>query len=205
MKAAGITLALYILILGGCATMNEAECVNADWRMIGMEDGARGRAQSYIGQHRRACAKYNITPDLAGYQAGHDEGLKEYCTKERGFEVGKKGGRYNGVCPPNLQKNFLVGYNAGNKIYKVENEIRNLTSSINNKIKDSKKLKEEVALKEQQLVSDQATQEQRKQLLAEIKEIEKKIGRLDADILDYEQTRKIEQSKLQALKIRSFY
>ena len=32
-----------LLLLGGCASLDKAECVNADWYTIGLEDGARGR------------------------------------------------------------------------------------------------------------------------------------------------------------------
>ena len=194
-----------LFLLGGCATMNQSECLNADWRMIGMEDGSLGRAQSYIGQHRRACAKYNTTPDLVSYQAGHVEGLKQYCTAQRGFGVGKKGGKYSGVCPPDLEKNFLSGYNAGNQIYKVSRRIQNLSSNINAKRKKLKKAKEDVRIKEQLVISDNSTQQQRITLLAEIKELEKNIGRLEADILSSEKKKAVAQSKLQKLTRSSLY
>lgn len=194
-----------LFLLGGCATMNQSECLNADWQMIGIEDGSLGRAQSYIGQHRRACAKYNTTPDLFSYQAGHVEGLKQYCTPQRGFGVGKKGSKYNGVCPPNLEPNFLKGYNAGNKIYKVSRRIKNLTANINANRKKLKKAKEDVGIKEQLVISDKSTQQQRITLLAEIKELEKNIGRLEADILSSEKKKAVAQAKLQKLTRTSYY
>ena len=84
--------------------MNESECRNADWRMIGMEDGIDGRQQSYIGKHRQACAKHDITPDSVAYRQGYSEGLKQYCTEMKGFVLGKKGAAYHGVCPPESEK-----------------------------------------------------------------------------------------------------
>ena len=82
-------LALPVLFAGGCATMNKSECQTADWTMIGMEDGSRGRLSSYIGNHRSACAKFGITPDLDSYQSGHEQGVRHYCTGRNGFARGR--------------------------------------------------------------------------------------------------------------------
>ena len=204
MKSTSFFWVLLFFVLGGCATMNQSECINADWKMIGIEDGTLGRAQSYIGQHRRACSKYNITPDLTNYQIGHTEGLKQYCTKQRGYEEGQRGKKYNGVCPANLEHNFLKGYNAGNKIYKVKMNIRSLSSNISAKRKELKKIKEEVVVKEQLIVSDKSNQKQRSSLLAEVKELEKKIGRLEAEILMQEKKKAVAQSKLQKLTRKGY-
>ncbi len=44
-----------------------------------------------LGDHRRACAKHNVTPDTGRYAAGRAEGLKSFCTYERGFAEGRAG------------------------------------------------------------------------------------------------------------------
>ncbi len=59
--------AFIMLLVTGCATMDKSECEQADWRIIGLEDGAEGRPVSYIGRHRKACAEYGIKPNLALY------------------------------------------------------------------------------------------------------------------------------------------
>jgi predicted nucleic acid-binding Zn-ribbon protein len=52
--------ALFILVmLGGlsaCASMSKNECLNANWKTIGYEDGSLGRAETMIQSHRKACA-----------------------------------------------------------------------------------------------------------------------------------------------------
>ena len=63
-------------LLSACATgMGKDECAAADWRTIGYEDGVRGFPADRIGAHRVACAKHQVTPDLAAYMEGRDRGL----------------------------------------------------------------------------------------------------------------------------------
>ena len=57
--------AFTIFFVASCATMSESECEEADWEIIGLEDGAQGHPLSHIGQHRKACAEYGVKPDLA--------------------------------------------------------------------------------------------------------------------------------------------
>jgi len=61
-------LLLLLLGLNGCATLNEKECINGDWRTIGLEDGLRGEKANRIGQHREACAEYAIKIDIDAYR-----------------------------------------------------------------------------------------------------------------------------------------
>jgi hypothetical protein len=79
---------------------------HANWYAIGLEDGARGRPLERLGDHRRACAEHKIAPDAERYVAGRNEGLKSFCTYERGFSQGRSGQTYAGSCPANLAANF---------------------------------------------------------------------------------------------------
>ncbi|HNR23202.1 MAG TPA: DUF2799 domain-containing protein [Steroidobacteraceae bacterium] len=73
--------------------MSGNECRTVDWRTIGYEDGVAGHSGDRVAQHRRACAKHGVTPDLAQYQDGRSEGLREYCQPSNGFRVGAGRGR----------------------------------------------------------------------------------------------------------------
>src|SRR4051794_9705249 len=88
-----------LLALAACASMDRNQCVSADWYAVGLEDGARGRAVERLGDHRRACAEYRVAPDTARYLAGRNEGLKSFCTYERGFSEGRGGNSYAAACP----------------------------------------------------------------------------------------------------------
>ena len=69
MNRSVMTLAAAALLLQGCASMNQDECLVSDWRLVGYEDGAAGQPANRIGEHRKACASYGVTPDLTAYRA----------------------------------------------------------------------------------------------------------------------------------------
>jgi hypothetical protein len=99
---------LAALALGGCATLSERDCRQGNWSDIGFEDGRQGHAENRFSGHVKACAKYGITPDRPAYFSARDEGLHQYCTPENGFEVGRAGGAYEGVCPREKPIGILV-------------------------------------------------------------------------------------------------
>lgn len=129
--------AFSLLVLAACASMNRSQCVNADWYAIGLEDGARGRALERLGEHRRACAEYNVVPDTARYVGGRNEGLKSFCTYERGFAEGRAGHSYVAACPAPSAAAFLAGYQRGHELHdlhqrldEVEREIASIKSTL---------------------------------------------------------------------------
>jgi hypothetical protein len=118
------------LLLAGCASMDRNECVNADWYAIGLEDGAQGRGVDRLGAHRRACAEHNVAPDAERYVAGHREGLKTFCTYERGYAQGRAGRSYAGICPAGLREEFLAGYERGRALRDLERRLNEVNSDI---------------------------------------------------------------------------
>lgn len=114
------SLFVLLILVPGCATLDRNECLRADWYAIGLEDGARGRPVERLGEHRRACAEHGVTPQTERYLAGRADGLKSYCTYEKGFSVGRSGQSYAGVCPPG---NFPAGFQRGREIYDVRRRL----------------------------------------------------------------------------------
>lgn len=120
--AAGLTAAA---LLGACATgMGRDECVAADWNMIGYEDGLRGLPADRIGAHRVACAKHQVTPNLAAYTSGRERGLREFCQPKNGFSVGLHGGGYANVCSGPTEVAFVNAYQSGRQIFAARSELR---------------------------------------------------------------------------------
>lgn len=120
--------------------MDKNECLNADWYAVGLEDGARGRALERLGDHRRACAKHNVTPDSARYLAGRSDGLKSFCTYERGFSEGRAGNAHAAGCPQD--SGFLPGYYRGRELHDLNRRL----DEVNKEIARSKNaLKEGIA------------------------------------------------------------
>jgi hypothetical protein len=179
----------------GCSTLSQEECLVADWQLIGREDGASGQDVSYIGNHRKACAEYGIVPDLDEYQHGYEDGLVSFCTEHNGFNQGRNGVRYNGVCPAHLESDFLAGFREGHGIYLLESKIRSANSTVNKNKKAMEELGKEILEVEKQLVSDITTSEQRLALLQDLKVKQKEHSSKEAEIRNLE----IEAAKLEGV------
>jgi len=108
-----------VALLGGCATLSEAECEARDWRSIGLNDGANGRAASYIDNHISACAEYGIVVDRQLYEAGRSEGLRAFCRLDNAAARGRTGESYNSVCAGELGVAFRIVYDEARDIYEV--------------------------------------------------------------------------------------
>jgi hypothetical protein len=122
---AWLAAVLAAALLSACATgMGRDECAAADWRTIGYEDGLRGFPADRIGAHRVACAKHQVTPDLAAWMEGRERGLVEYCQPRTGYRVGLSGGGYANVCPATTEAGFVDGYRWGRQIHDARVELR---------------------------------------------------------------------------------
>jgi hypothetical protein len=109
--------AVAVVSLAGCATISQEACLQGDWFRVGLKDGEAGRAQSRLDDHAKACAKAGVVPDSALYFQARDQGLKFYCTPDRGFSEGRNGNSYAGVCPQEPERDFLIGYADGQVVH----------------------------------------------------------------------------------------
>jgi hypothetical protein len=114
----------------GCASLDKDECLHADWYAIGLEDGARGQAVERLGEHRRACAKHSVVPDSERYVAGRNEGLKSFCSYERGLSEGRAGHGYAAACPQPAATQFLAGYNRGRELHELHRRLDEVNREI---------------------------------------------------------------------------
>jgi hypothetical protein len=169
-----VGLILVGLAVSGCATLDKNECQNADWESIGYEDGARGYAASRIGNHRSACAKHGISPDLALYTKGRDKGLGQFCRANIGYRTGASGRTYHNVCPARTEPEFLAGYQYGQHVYKTNYRIRSLKSDI----RKQEKLLDETIVQlndaESELIRTGVSRARRAYLLDEVKLLTRK-------------------------------
>jgi len=204
--AGGLILALVgTLALSGCATLSEEECLNADWRVIGYEDGAKGYAASRIGQHREACSKHNVVPDMQAYRAGRGEGLKEFCRPQNGYRLGLRGRSYAGVCPSTLEPRFVDAYNYGKKIHGVNRRISAKERERKRQAQNLEQTKKTLTNKEAMLVKDNVPATQRLRLLNETKELSKQQGTLESEIKKLDQEIAELQGTVAELKRNSRY
>lgn len=175
-------------VVSGCATMSADECATADWRTIGYEDGAKGHEASAISRHRKACAKHGVTADFDAYEQGRREGLRQYCRPANGYKAGRKGATYGGVCPADMEGEFLAAYEDGYGHFRLESDVQNIQRDIRRADQNLAQAREDLDRLEFELVSDGIDSSERAHLLEETKHVSRAIGDLEheRDDLIYE-------------------
>lgn len=208
MRISVLTMLMLALGVSGCASMSADECVASDWYTIGFEDGSRGHTAARLGDHRKACAKHGIAPDLTAYRAGHEEGLRDFCKPSRGFRLGSGGGNYNGVCSAELEPAFLDAYNSGYQLYNLRSQVDSVSHQIGARESELETTKARIRETEAALISRETPMEERVLLLADLKELSERTGELQAEIdLLYEDRvrHEIELASYQAVLADSGY
>jgi vacuolar-type H+-ATPase subunit I/STV1 len=125
--------------------MSPKECKVANWKIVGYQDASDGNS-TQIADHNQACSKVNIKPNVKLYMQGYNQGAKVYCTYENGLKVGKNSRYISDTCKrPNLEKNFMKGYQEGQKFYEKQQKIdakQEKINSLNEKIESIRDSKE---------------------------------------------------------------
>lgn len=118
--------AALLAFLGACASLTEDQCLSADWRAIGYNDGVRGKLENYISRHFDACSKVGITPDVQAWQGGRLQGLPLYCTPSNAYSIGRVGNDLNPVCPASQQNQLFLSWDWGHEYYLISEQISGL-------------------------------------------------------------------------------
>ena len=195
-RLAGIFSIAVMLGLSGCATMSEDECVMSDWRTIGYEDGAMGYSADRIGSHRKACAKHGVAPDFEAYQTGRRDGLRQYCQPARGYSLGTSGGRYTGVCPSDLEPEFVDAFNTGHKLYNLRSQVNSANNQINAREAELEKTQDRIRQVQADLISSETSTEDRVMLLVDMKELSERTGEIEAEIVNLIEDRAVYEQQL---------
>ena len=189
-----------VVLLQACASMGKDQCQNADWRTIGYEDGAHGLSPEAIGQHRRDCAKYGVTPDLNAYLSGRNEGLREFCKPDNGFQVGQSGRGYSGVCPKDLEAAFLDAYQTGHQLYALRSALSHVDAQLNARERELSSVKHRIIEKSALLVDEKTTTKERIDLLSDINDLNNRKDRLRHEIANLRQARAANAADLDAFQ-----
>jgi Protein of unknown function (DUF2799) len=186
MRSAILGVLAAALLLSGCATMSESECLTVEWQTIGFEDGVAGYSGDRIGQHRKACAKHGVSPDLVGYQRGREAGLREYCQPANGFRVGSHGSSYAGICPAELEGAFTAAYDSGRQLYSLESRLNNARNQVVSKRRELERVEDSIVKATAVILRSESTGEERAQALVDTKQLAERAGRLKAEIRQLE-------------------
>lgn len=164
-----ILLALIVTVtLAGCASLSQHQCLQGDWYSIGLGDGQLGMPADRLDQHHQACARYNVTIDRQRYLEGRAEGLAEYCRLDNAVTTGLHGHRYQGVCPPAVDRQFERANRAAFEVHTLRQELDSLDNQL--------------ALREDDLLDRDLADDARRRLRAEIRALDRDRDRLRADL-----------------------
>ncbi len=116
----------------------EVNCAQVDWYELGRRDGIAGISAANFEDEIHRCDPKEITHNHRTlYEYGRSFGLTSYCTGPMGFQVGKLGEKYEGVCPKALENDFVRSYAVGRQIHILEKEndlIQSRIKSLQNQI-----------------------------------------------------------------------
>ena len=183
-RIAGLFCVVVLGLTQGCATMTEAECVMADWHIVGDNDGAAGEPSSRLADHQKACAKHGITPNRAEYEKGRQRGLQFYCTRDNGYVVGRRGSVYHGVCTGAMRHQFESGYLIGQDIYVAETKVERIRSETDRLKSRIRRLEQDKDELNDRITSDEVSSEDRKAALNDFKYMDREIEDLRNQLED---------------------
>ena len=186
-----------LMVVQGCATMDQEECITSDWHAVGFEDGARGYPVDRISRHRKACAQHGITTDLGAYRQGRDEGLRHYCTAQNGFNVGSSGSSYAGVCPEDLADDFELAYSEGKRLHDLDRRVRSAETRIDALERQVADLDQQIDGHEKTIIASGTDNLERARLLLEIKDLVDHREDLEDEIEDLEHERAASRQELE--------
>lgn len=181
-----LIMILWVALLSACATLNEDECVTADWYEIGYSDGVKGEPDSYLEKHRKACAKHGVRANLNDWLAGREAGLERYCTPQKGYEEGLNNQTYHGVCEGQAAIEFEQAYAAGQQLYQQRSLVNDLQRDIEDTNEEIIALEDEWNEIRRELLYDNLSAAERNNLLNQLernKEISEDL-RIQRDRLD---------------------
>jgi hypothetical protein len=118
------------LLLPGCATLSESQCVAGNWGDRGYQDGENGAKRSRLADYADSCSEYGIDIDREAYLTSYETGLAQYCVPDNGFDIGRRGRSYKNVCGAPQYGAFRDAYAQGRVIYEIEQEHERLIEAV---------------------------------------------------------------------------
>lgn len=170
-----------LMALGGCASLSEDECRNADWELIGYSDASRGYQQGRVKDHSEACADLGISVNLNQYLAGYERGLPVYCTPATAFRVGEKGDNFPTQCDLAKYPSMKNAHQTGRQAYSVVQERKQVDDQLEQKRKQIDALQKSIQNYEKQRGDAKDNYAERSRINREIESLRSLIADLYTD------------------------
>lgn len=175
-------IAVSFLALAGCATMSEDDCATADWEFLGEQDGHAGEPTDKFYERAERCSKFGYQADGAAYHEGRDRGIENYCTPDNGYEIGRSGGNYRGVCPVDLEEDFLAEFNIGRRLHELSGAHQAAVDAYQNALNSLDQNRANLRDSRDRLRNDQITDEERAALERDVDRYRREIDRYERDL-----------------------
>jgi hypothetical protein len=182
-------LAGLALLLGGCggrASVTENQCMAGDWQTLGYRDGVRGMRSTALLSHQDACGEHGIFPDRHGYMLGWQQGAREFCEPNNGFQVGERGQAYNNVCPEELRADFMTAYRKGRSLFEARSEVSRIERAIYQTRQHLESVESDIVATAAAQFSGTLLPEERVTLLARTKQLADEQAELEMTLVDLE-------------------
>ncbi len=202
MRKFGLIVAACGLLTGSCASLSEEQCLAGNWEGIGFNDGANGAGTGRFGDHMKACEKHGVVPDQATWMTGRARGLTIYCQPGRGFQVGRQGYSYGGVCPASLEGGFLSGYNDGRVVWDAQQRLNRANNEINEAQQRSDDLDSRMRADETRLADSTVSDDEKKAIRERLKRLRDDRRRADEDARDARYRRDEAEREINQLRYR---
>lgn len=187
-----------LVTLAGCGGMSASECELADWRAVGYEDGAQGRATESFATYRKSCAEHTVSPNFQAYQSGREAGLREYCRPEKGFREGARGVAYTGACPADLEVAFYNRYIDGRTLYKMQAAVNSTSRDLQKRRSRMDEIEKELTQSMTDVLIGATSNEERAVLVVGTKQLAEERVRLKDEVVRLEAQLSKEEAELEA-------
>ena len=189
----------------GCATLSRDECLTADWYGIGVEDGLQGYPLTRISGHRKACARHGVTVDMDAYRDGHEAGAREFCRPQNGYQLGRSGKSYPGICPDDLEDEFVAAYRNGIQIWGIQTKLNSEKKALQRTRTELATVQGQLQEKQAHLIAEGTDAATRLLLLNETQQLAEQQGALENRIRTHEQNIARLQERLRQTEQQSPY
>ncbi|TMP43160.1 hypothetical protein CWB96_03390 [Pseudoalteromonas citrea] len=109
-----------LLLLTACNSSPELiskdRCGTEDWKSLGYKTALNKKSVKEFDSVKLICGQKVAANVQELFVDGYSDGLIKYCTYETGFNTGKQGLALGKFCPPELQKNMMLGYRRGKQL-----------------------------------------------------------------------------------------
>jgi hypothetical protein len=123
-----------------------------------------------------------VRADLALYQEGRNQGLREFCQPINGYNLGVRGGTYNGVCSAQSEPTFLRAYQAGRDLHEMVARVSGTQAELDSKRRELARVEHGIIESSAAAISAETSADQRAQAVVDAANLAEHAGRLKVEI-----------------------